>query len=116
MATLNEKTTPKRTDNMLNELEKSLVEACQAGPLKSLDTTNKTVRVLSDIILRMNKELELIADDYQELEAGNFVLSKELEEKDIKIQALKEVLREDDIALKAPSISETFESDFGITR
>ena len=106
---------------MLNELEKSLVEACQAGPLKSLDPTSKTVRVLSDIILRMNKELELIADDYQELEAGNFVLSKELEEKDIKIQALKEVLREDDIdlarsrgSLRAPSIQ--FESDFGITR
>jgi hypothetical protein len=100
MATLNEKTTPKRTDNMLTECEKALVEACQAGPLKSLDTTNKTVRVLSDIILRMNKELQ---------------------ENDIKIQALKEVLREDDIdlarsrgSLRAPSIQ--FESDFGITR
>jgi hypothetical protein len=105
MATLNEKTTPKRTDNMLTECEKALVEACQAGPLKSLDPTSKTVRVLSDIILRMNKELQ---------------------ENDIKIQALKEVLREDEISLRAPSISETFEkfdrfndqfeSDFGITR
>ena len=83
---------------MLTECEKALVEACQAGPLKSLDPTSKTVRVLSDIILRMNKELQ---------------------ENDIKIQALKEVLREDDIdlarsrgSLRAPQ----FESDFGITR
>ena len=85
---------------MLTECEKALVEACQAGPLKSLDPTSKTVRVLSDIILRMNKELQ---------------------ENDIKIQALNEVLREDDIdlarsrgSLRAPSIQ--FESDFGITR
>jgi septal ring factor EnvC (AmiA/AmiB activator) len=113
MATLNEKTTPKRTENMLNELEKSLVEACLAGPLKSFDPA-KFVPVLGDIILRMNKELEETSEELK-------FMNKELGEKDIKIQDLNEALKDLKEALKEALREndhryDQFESNFGITR